>query len=217
MGKRGNRGESVVRIKLYVEGGGSSKELKGKCRKAFRAFIEKVGLQGRMPRIVVSGSRRNAYEDFETRHRYAAKKDETALLLVDAEAPVKKAQPWEHLKDRDGWDRPEGASDDQCHLMVQAMESWFLADRAALGEFYGQGFHANSLPSNPEIEQIAKKDVDDGLNRASRNTTKRRYDKGRHSFEILARIDPAKVANASPQARRFINVLVGLAEGKKVF
>lgn len=201
----------MVKIKLYVEGGGSSKALKGACRRGLRIFIEKSGLKGTMPQIVASGSRRNAYEDFETRHRDAPNKDEIALLLVDAEEPVKKAHPWEHLKDRDGWNQPDGAAEDQCHIMVQAMESWFLADRATLGEFYGHGFQFNALPSNPQIEQIGKIDVVNGLIRASRSTTKGSYDKGRHSFEILEKIDPKKVMDASPYAKRLIETLFKLA------
>lgn len=201
----------MVKIKLYVEGGGNSKTSRRECRRGFGRFVEKSGLRGSMPGIVASGSRGNAYKDFRTRHRDAANKDEIALLLVDAEAAVKKAEPWEHLKDRDGWDRPDGATDDQCHLMVQAMESWFLADRASLGEFYGQGFQENALPSNPQIERVAKSDVVNGLNGASRNTTKGSYDKGRHSFEILEKIDPKKVTDASPYAKRFVETLVELA------
>ena len=170
-----------------------------------------------MPEIVACGSRRNAYDDFVTRHRHKASKSENAMLLVDAEEPVKKPDPWQHLKDRDDWNRPAGATDDQCHLMVQAMESWFLADREALGEFYGQGFQSNALPRNPEIEAVPKKEAEVGIRRATRNTRKGTYDKGSHSFEILAIIDPTKVTNASPYAKRFFNVLVGLAEGRKVF
>ena len=200
----------MVNSKLYVEGGGESKALRRACRRGFRRFIEKSGLKGKMPEIVASGSRRNAYEDFETRHRHAANKSVTVLLLVDAEAPVMKAEPWEHLKDRDGWDRPDGATDDQCHPMVQVMESWFLVDRTALEEFYGQGFQESALPSNQQIEQVAKNDVFNGLNRASRNTTKGRYDKGRHSFEILEKIDAEKVTDASPHARRFVETLFKL-------
>ena len=206
----------MVNIRLYVEGGGSSKELRGACRKAFRIFIEKTGLHGKMPRIVASGSRRHAYDDFVTRHSHLGAKNERALLLVDAEDPVRKRDPWQHLKDRDGWNLPEDAKDDQCHLMVQAMESWFLADCEALGEFYGQGFRENALPANQQIEQVHKRDVLDGLDSAVRGTTKGSYKKGTHSFEILARIDPKKVTDASPHARRFIDVLTGLAEGRKV-
>ena len=133
------------------------------------------------------------------------------MLLVDAEGPVTApataAQPWQHLQARDGWQRPPGATDDQCHLMVQMMESWFLTDAQAVSDYYGQGFHAGSLPQNPRIEQVARRDVEDGLNRATRNTGKGNYNKGRDSFEVLARLDPAKVTNASPYAKRLIDTL----------
>ena len=191
-------------VKLYVEGGGDSKVLKSQCRQGFRRFIEKAGLAGKMPGIVACGSRRNAYESFQTAH---ASQPEVAMLLVDAEDPVRASGPWQHLKARDGWDRPASASDDQCHLMVQVMESWFLADPEALGSFYGQGFRPQSLPQNPKIEQVSKQDVLGRLDGATRDTTKGRYDKGRDSYEILANIDPSKVTNASPYARRLIGEL----------
>ncbi len=63
----------MVKIKLYAEGGGGSKALKRACRRGFRIFIEKSGLKVRMPEIVASGSRGNAYEDFKTRHRNTTK------------------------------------------------------------------------------------------------------------------------------------------------
>lgn len=207
----------MVKVKLYVEGGGVSRALKRACRRGFRIFVERAGLKGSMPEIVACGSRRNAYDDFVTKHRHKASKSENALLLVDAEDPVTKHDPWQHLKDRDGWNPPEDVTDDQCHLMVQAMESWFLADRAALAEFYGQGFKENALPANQQIEQVPKRDALNGLDGAARGTAKGTYKKGSHSFEILAKIDPTKITDASPHARRFINVLVGLAEGREVF
>ena len=92
------------------------------------------------------------------------------------------------------------------------MESWFLADPEALSSFYQQRFRPQALPGNPgQIEQIPKKDVDDGLERATRATAKGRYHKGRHSFEILASLDPDKVKTASPYARRFIQALLNLS------
>ena len=197
----------MVKIKLYVEGGGSSRALKRACRRGFRKFIEKSGLKGTMPEIVASGSRRNAYDDFATRHHHTAAKNERALLLVDAEGPVRESRPWQHLKDSDGWNQPAGATDDQCHLMVQVMESWFLADTTALAEFYGQGFRKTALRTNPQIEQVPKEYVLSGIRRATDSTTKGRYDKGSHSFEILATIDPAKVTSASPLARRLVETL----------
>ena len=148
--------------------------LKTACRKGFRTFVEKAGLTGSMPGIVACGSRRNAYEKFETAQ---AQKDKSALLLVDAEGPVTAKGAWQHLKERDGWDRPQGAKDSHGHLMVQVMESWFLADREALEEFYGQGYRSNALPPEQNVEQIPKQDVFKGLDQAARNTGKRGYKK----------------------------------------
>ncbi len=149
-------------IKLYVEGGGDSKDLKNRCRRGFRKFIERAGLEGRMPRIVACGGRENAYESFKT----ACEDGGVApMLLVDAEGPVSTSDPWKHLFDRDGWSRPDGASGGHCHLMVQLMESWFLADRSALAAFYGADFREAALPQNPSVEKIRKEDVLRGLKR----------------------------------------------------
>ena len=200
----------MVKIKLYAEGGGGSKALKRACRRGFRKFIEKSGLKGTMPEIVASGSRRNAYDDFATRHHHTAAKKERALLLVDAEGPVRESRPWQHLKDSDGWNQPAGATDDQCHLMVQVMESWFLADTTALAEFYGQGFRKTALRTNPQIEQVPKEYVLSGLDGAARGTTKGSYDKGSTVSRFLRRIDPEKVTNASLYAKRFIETLLKL-------
>jgi hypothetical protein len=192
-----------VSIKLYVEGGGDSKTLKTACRKGFRQFIERAGLRNRMPRIVACGGRQNAYDSFKTA---CGIDEEEPILLVDSEAPVTNSA-WEHLIGRDGWQRPNGANDHQCHLMIQVMESWFLADRAALASYYGQHFSPNSLPQNSNIEQVSKSDVFNGLKAATRNTQKRDYSKGSHSFEILAKLNPAAVESASPSAKRFLDAL----------
>ena len=194
----------MVSIKLYVEGGGDSKVLKTACRRGFRMFIEKTGVAGSMPSIVACGSRENAYDRFKTA---VAREDGLPMLLVDAEGPVSASGPWQLLKQRDGWDRPNDAADSQCHLMVQVMESWFLADRGTLEKFYGERFRWQALPSNPNVEQVPKQDVLDGLDQAARNTKKGSYKKGAHSYEILEMLDPAKVRKASPYADRFIKAL----------
>lgn len=198
----------MVNIRLYVEGGGESKSLKTACRKGFRSFLERAGLSGSLPRVVACGSRRNAYESFKTAH---AHRDETVLLLVDAEGPVTSDGTWQHLQARDGWSRSDGATDEQCHLMVELMESWFLADREAIAAFYGQGYRSNALPPRQDVEQIPKRDVLDSLALATRNSTKGRYDKGAHSFRILENLDPAKVMEAAPHADRLISTLSRLS------
>ena len=194
----------MVSVKLYVEGGGGSKELRTACRKAFTKFVERAGAAGKMPRIVACGGRKNTYDSFVTAH---ISTNGAAMLLVDAEEPVTALGTWEHLADRDNWPRPTDATDEQCHLMVQVIESWFLADVDGLASFYGNDFKRGSLPQNPNIEQVSKQDIYNGLAHATRHVTKGRYSKGKQSFELLAKLDPAKVRNASPYADRLIRAL----------
>jgi hypothetical protein len=202
-------------VKLYVEGGGDGKDLQIECRRGFREFLEKAGLKGKMPAITACGGRRFAYEDYCT----AIANGEAAMLLVDSEAPIAVHQtgkpdewrPWQHLKTRqgDGWDKPQGGQEADCHLMAQCMESWFLADRATLKAFFGQHFNENALPPAAiTVETIAKTAVLDSLKKATRHCQpKGSYGKGDHSFKLLAQLDPAKVAATSPWARRFIDIL----------
>jgi hypothetical protein len=203
-------------VKLYVEGGGNSAALKTACREGFTTFITNSGVQNR-PRVVACGSRRDAYESFCT----AIANGDDAMLLVDSETAVSSVHqqgedkskwlPWSHLKQRegDGWEKQQGSADTDCHLMVQVMENWFLADRNVLKMFFGNGFKENKLPApTSKIEGIAKAEVYRALKEATEECkTKRSYSKSEHSFKLLAKIDPAKVFAASYWARRFINEL----------
>ena len=199
--------ESLVRIEIYVEGGGQGKHLKAKCREGFGEFFKKAGLANHMPRIKACGSRTNALEDFREAVR-RAKDDRIPILLVDSEGTVQRNnRPWQHLRSRDGWERPAGVSESQAQLMVQNMESWFLADVSALESFFGTGFRSAAIPQRNDIERIPKDDVEEQLESASRGSNKRAYNKGRHSFDILARIDPEKVIRRSRFAKRLIDTL----------
>ena len=159
----------MVSVKIYVEGGGANRKLRNACRRGFTKFIDKAGLAGNTPQIVPSGSRGDAYNNF----RRALTGEDYAILLVDAEGPVVAQGSWQHLKASDNWDQPAGASNDQCHLMVQAMESWFLADHQALEEVLtGQGF---KRPLSRKIQASSKfpgRMFLNGLWRAARNTQK---------------------------------------------
>ncbi len=209
-------------VKLYVEGGGDANALKTACREGFAKFLGKAGLAGRMPRVVACGSRADAYDSFCT----AIQNGEPAMLLVDSEAPVLASaqpgdavqredrdrwQPWLHLARRlgDGWEKPLDSDDLQCHLMVQCMEAWLLADRATLKTFFGQGFKENALPAAAHgTESVGKRQIYDALAAATRDCkTKSPYGKGEHSFKLLALVDPDKVVKASPWAQRLIETL----------
>ena len=95
--------------------------------------------------------------------------------------------------------------------MVQCMEAWFVADRETLAAFFGQHFNANALPAREDVENISKQDLCTALESATRTCKKGSYGKGRHSFDILAQIDPAKVTAASPYAKRLIATLLDKA------
>jgi predicted ATPase len=203
LANRRNRREPLVTVRSYVEGGfqGSTKS---NCRQGFRLFFEKVIPRGSF-RVIASGDRRAAFKD--SCSALKQNQDDYIILLVDSEEAVT-AGPWRHLGSREGdkWHRPAGAHDDQAHLIVQAMESWFLADRPALTDYYGQGFAVGSLPGQSNIELISKQDVFTALQQSSKKTQKGEYHKTRHEFELLERIDPNRVRTACQHADRLFVV-----------
>lgn len=192
-------------IRIYVEGGASSSS-KSDCRRAFRIFFEKVITPGSF-QIIASGDRASTYKDFCIAVRQRPSDD--VILLVDSEQEVKESV-WEHLRSRegDGWRRPSGVTENQAHLMVQVMEAWFLADKQALAEFYGQGFLIDAIPKTRDIESIRKARVYEVLAHATKNTkTKGEYHKTKHGFDLLERINPKRVREASAHAARLMNLL----------
>ena len=143
-----------------------------------------------MPRIIACGSRDSAFDKFRTALG-SRNAEEFIVLLVDSEGPVADgAGPWLHLRTRDDWEKPDEATDENAHLMVQCMEAWFLADKDGLAANFGQGFNRNALPRRREIEDVAKGDVLEGLKRATRQCKKGEYRKGRDSFEVLKQVQP---------------------------
>ena len=202
-----------MKAKLYVEGGGDGRALRQALREGFRAFFEKAGLE-RLPRVVACGSRRHAYDDF--RAAIDQPSVDFVALLVDSEGPVSAATSWAHLKGRDGWEPPARATEKNAHLMVQVMESWFLADRDCLARYFGKGFRASALPAaQRDIEGVAKKDVGRALDESTRQTGKGRYAKGRDSFELLKQVDATKVIEASPHARQLVDTLADVMSGDR--
>ena len=160
-----------------------------------------------MPRVVACGSRQRAYDQFCA----AIDEAETGsfiVLLVDSEAAVAASDnPWKYLKKRDNWTQPSAATDDSAQLMVQCMEAWFVADRQSLSSYFGHDFKAAALPARDDVEAIAKRDLERTLKQATSSCSKGAYRKGRHSFELLECLDPSKVMESSPYARRLIDAL----------
>lgn len=201
-----------MRVILFIEGGGEVGQPNGKdlavgMRHAFNMFFRSAGIPENQFKIKRCGSRDQAYSLFTTAIKNALA-DVHPLLLVDSEDPIApNVTPWSHLKSRDGWEKPAKALDIHVHLMVQCMENWFLADKQALANYFGKGFDSKPLPVTQPIEDALKADVLAGLSRASKETKKRAYSKGKHSFAILERLDPNKVAKEALWACRLLKTL----------
>ena len=90
--------------------------------------------------------------------------------------------------------------------MVQVLETWFLADRDALRGYFGAQFRENALKQWPQLESVSKAAVLDALKRATANC-RTPYAKGKVSFDLLGRVDPACVEAACPHARALLNRL----------
>lgn len=185
----------MVRVTIYVEGGGESKELRARCRKGFSKLIEKLGFAGRMPKIVACGGRNEAFTMFYNSIT-SSRNDEFPLLLVDSEDPITTSGPWDHLMVRDGWNRPIDAEDDQAQMMVTCMETWIMADHATLRRFFGSYLREGALIPVSGLEMRSRQELLESLKSATNDCGRNRgYDKGKISFQILAELNPESLNN----------------------
>ena len=198
-------------VTVYVEGGGDSAELKGQCRKGFQKLLANAGFGGRLPRVVACGARNRAFRNFERALRDG---DGYPILLVDSEDPVAEADrsdanpsgAWRHLSRRDDWTRPSCAEDDQAQLMVTTMETWLIADRQTFIAYF-PAVNAGALPPDADLENRRKKEVSDTLRNATQSSSKGRYHKGNHSFDLLGRVQAEELKRRLPHFRRFVETL----------
>jgi hypothetical protein len=197
----------MVSVKIYVEGGGDSKELHTRCREGFSKLIKKLGFKGRMPKIIAGGARDKAYGMFDKAMTSAKENDEYPILLVDSEDPIILG-PWEHLKVRDNWDRPVGAEDEQAQMMATCMETWIMADHEALHKVFGSCLRDGALLPVNDLEERSRQELLKTLEFATNNCGKNRgYDKGTRSFQILAELNPILLEKNLPYFHRFRETL----------
>ncbi|MHB9130363.1 MAG: DUF4276 family protein [Armatimonadota bacterium] len=197
-----------MKVKLYVEGGGDSKELHVRCREGFRKLLEKAGFSGRMPSITACGGRGSAFDDFKQAVRVCAE-GEYPILLIDSEGPIDGTSiAWRHLQTRDSWERPLNVNDDQAQLMVTCMETWIIADRLALTAFFGAALQDTALLPTAHLEVRHRDEVQNSLERATRNCGRDgAYCKGKRSFAVLSTLNPATLIPLLPHFDQFISTL----------
>lgn len=199
----------MVRVKLYIEGGGSGQLLDTLFRQAWKQFFEAAGFAGKMPSIVRGQGREQTFDMFKVAVAQT-RQGTLPLMLVDSEGQVAEGHSvWQHLKVSDNWDRPSGATDAQAFLMVQVMETWFLADRELLKTYFGAALRENHLREWPLLEDVPKDSVLDALERATAGCEKR-YSKGRRSYELLGKLRPARVEQVCPHAKALLDRLRNL-------
>jgi hypothetical protein len=184
---------------IYLEGGGDSDTLRSRCREGFHKLLDRMGVQGRKPRLVACGGRGKAYDRFKTELREG--RYGFVGLWIDSEEPIGLSigtddqdwytfDVWDHLMKRDGWERPSGAKSTQVLLMVTCMETWIVADRETLKKYYGASkLSVNSLPALNNLESCDRHTVQKKLETATASCSNA-YKKGKRSFEILGVLDP---------------------------
>lgn len=183
-------------VRIHIEG--DAKLLPG-----FRRFFDALYRAGVKVKLSTGGA--NAVEDFVSGVRKFP--NAVNILLVDADGPHSPAAVQEVRRRINRYAPEIQVADDRLHFMVQVMESWFLADRAVLQAYYGQGFAENRLPANRQVEQIGKEDVISGLEGATRDSGKGRYHKTRHAPALLERVNPALVRGAAPACEKLFAAL----------
>ncbi len=128
-------------------------------------------------------------------------KDAGAVLLIDSEGALST-----QLVNRVAG---QISADNRVFFMVQLMEAWFLADRPTLEAYYGREFNVGILPGNPNVEDIPKPDVEQGLRNATRRCRKGAYNKKTHAIALLDRLNPSVVYSACPNFALLIDHLRG--------
>ena len=171
----------VSEIRIYFEG---HKEL----RRGFHAFLAEVieGARSHRCRVQLVACKARAHhfrEVANSQHPLAWN-----VLLIDSEGPPPNQVP-------------------DTFYMVQIMESWFLADVDCLKRFYGEDFRTSSLPGNPHVEAITKRDVLNALKHATKETPKGEYHKTVHAPDLLGGLDTSRVRAAAPNCDRLFRLL----------
>jgi hypothetical protein len=206
----------VREIRIYLEGGGDNASGKAKLRQGMSIFLAKISETARSRNVhwavIPCGPRQQAFDGFANALRDHP--EALNVLLVDSEAPVSSAT-WDHLRRRDSWSWPVEGTNTACHLMVQTMEAWIVADPEALARFFGPGFNRNAIPRNTNVEEIGKETLIAALEEAARHTNKRRYHKLDHGARLLERINPDTVRIKAAHCDKLFKFLLDSITGKK--
>ena len=192
-----------------MEGGGSGPEGKAALRLGMDIFLgrlkETAQARSWQWNLVPCGGRGDAFNEF----RQAAQEGEEGItvLLVDSEGPVPSDKPFrKYLEENDRWDL-SFASEDKIHLMIQIMETWIIADKQALANYYGEGFRKDELPDAQDMESVSRSEVGRALEAAVGTSSRGQYHKIKHASDLLRQLNPDTVQDRCPACRRLFDTL----------
>ena len=183
-------------IKVYIEGGGSTRYTKIPFREGFDVFflyLKDLAFEHDCSlTFIPCGGGEETLRNFD--FALANNPDSINLLLIDAEGTViNNSSPKSHLSSR--WQN-SNANDRQCHLMVQIMEAWFFANIDVLYDFYGIDRNNNSpLDIYQNIQNVENLDEDKirqtmlDISRCSSHGDYEEYGKVKQAVEILEELD----------------------------
>ncbi len=202
-----------MEIKLYVEGGskGSHKRATIKLQQGFDSFFKEIKELARSKKIsfkiIPAGNTQSTYDDFIFSVENSPQSFN--LLLVDSDDALSENESARAFlqKKYKKW-KLKTVKDEQCHLMVQIMESWFIADVDALKQFYGQGFNAGKFPKNRNVEAVEKEQIKKSLKAAIAKTNKKEYHKIEHGSKLLEIINPNKVREAALHCEKLFTEII---------
>lgn len=204
----------VKTIKLYIEGDpkhngkGNFISLREGFSEFFRKWKENENIEVKFDRPQIAGDRGSAVNIFLKFVKLYPK--EPIFLLIDTEREKDEDKnAILFLKEDFPNYEFKNVKESQCHFMVQAMETWFLADKEKLADCFDSKFKESDLPKHKEIEKIPKVDVIKKLKLATKETSngKGQYDKGKTAGNILKEIRPHKVYDSAPHCKKLFDAI----------
>lgn len=209
----------VEGIRIYIEGDKKSKNSNISLREGFSNFFNDLRDKAREKHIrfdvILGGNSAETFKDFL--RGVKSHPNSFVTFLIDSDDEVSEEDtPKSFLQKQEkskNWEW-KNVGDEQCQLMVQIMESWFLADVETLQSYYGQKFNSKAIPKTNDVEKIAKLEVENSLNRATQNTQKGIYHKIKHGAELLTRIDVIKIKQRAKHCQRIFQTIEEKIEGE---
>ena len=183
------------------------KNLKQGLRQLLGEYVTVARVKRIKFNLISAGSRTEAMKDFL---RYCrTNPSDLNVLLIDSEGPVNStAGAIRSLRSMDLWKSGIACDDNQVHLMVQAMEAWFIADPGALASHFGNAFNTNVLPSPQNAESVAPSELLTLIKRGlSQGRRRRTYDKVSDGMKLLQLVDENTVRANCPHFRRLTDFL----------